>query len=176
MFSLFRYKSDFFSNINTAANAKEMLMLQLQRLTAEEDKQEDHNQHEPPTRKPRWDQASSSLNCIFVEIANEQASAALTSAAAGFTAQLGTYPREAPLAREDIPLQHWEVCKVWFPSLAKITCRYLSAPCSSVESQRLFSSVSHIVNESRNRLITWSGRDDSVHQKNIWPSRSQKNT
>ncbi|KAK2892464.1 hypothetical protein Q8A67_012452 [Cirrhinus molitorella] len=57
-------------------------MTELKRLTAEEDKQqEDHNQHEPPKRKPRMDQASSSLDTIFDEIANEQASAALTPSA-----------------------------------------------------------------------------------------------
>lgn len=103
-------------------------MIELQRLTAEDDKQEDHNQHEPPTRKPRREQASSSLDSIFDEIVNEQASAALTPAAVGFTAQLETYLGEAPLAREDKPLQYWEVNKVRFPSLAKMACRYLSAP------------------------------------------------
>lgn len=86
-----RYKCVFFSNTNTAANAKEMLMIELQRLTAEEDKQDDHNQYEPPTRKPRREQASSSLDSIFDEIANEQASVALTPAAVGLTAQLETY-------------------------------------------------------------------------------------
>lgn len=142
----------FFSNTNTAANAKEMLMAELQRLTAEEDQQEDHNQNEPPTRKPRREEACSSLDSIFDEIANEQASGALTQAAVGLTAQLDTYLAEAPMSREDKPLQYWEVNKVRFPSLAKMACRYLSAPCSSVDSERLFSSVSHIVNESRNRL------------------------
>ena len=129
----FRYKSVFFSNTNTAANAKEMLLIELQRLTAEEDQQEDHSQYEPPTRKPCRDQASSSLDSIFAEIANEQASAALTPAAVGVTAQLETYLREALMAREDTPLQYWEVNKLRFPSLAKMACRYLSAPCSSVE-------------------------------------------
>lgn len=149
----FRYKSVFFSNTTTAANAKEMLFSELQRLTAEEDQQEDHSQIEPPTRKPRRDQASSSLDSIFAEIANEQASAALTPAAVGVTAQLETYLGEAPMAREDKPLQYWEVNKVRFPSLAKMACGYPSALCSSVESERLFSSVTHILNERRNRLI-----------------------
>lgn len=30
---------------------------------------------------------------------------------------------------------------------------YLSVPCSSVESERLFSSVSHILTDNRSRLI-----------------------
>lgn len=60
----------FFKHL-AAVNAKEMMMIELQRLTAEEDKHEDHNQHEPPTRKPRREQASSSLDEIFAEIANE---------------------------------------------------------------------------------------------------------
>ena len=70
----------------------------------------------------------------------------------GVTAQLETYLGEAPVAREANPLQYWGVNKVRFPSLAKVARKYLSAPCSSVESEQLFSSVSHIVNEGRNRL------------------------
>lgn len=53
MFCLLVIKVCFISNTNTAANAKEMLMIELHRLTAEEDKHEDLNQDEPPTRKPR---------------------------------------------------------------------------------------------------------------------------
>ncbi|CAL8394928.1 unnamed protein product [Boreogadus saida] len=73
------YKSVYFSNTNTAANAKEEMLM---RLIAEQDNQEDDTRCEPPTRKPRReDQASSSLDCIFDEIANEQASVALTPGA-----------------------------------------------------------------------------------------------
>ncbi|KAL7380206.1 hypothetical protein ABVT39_013597, partial [Epinephelus coioides] len=62
------YKNRFFSSTTTAENAKEMLTLELQRFPGEADQQEDHDVNEPPARK-RCDQASSSLDSIFDEIA-----------------------------------------------------------------------------------------------------------
>ncbi|XP_026087257.1 zinc finger BED domain-containing protein 4-like [Carassius auratus] len=133
-----RYKNLFFSNTNTAANAKEMLMRELLRSSREE---ENHDLHEPPARKSRRDQASSRLDSIFDEIADEQAPVSLNRAQVGSTAQLETYLGETTISREDKPLQYWAVNKVRFPTLAKMASRYLSAPCSSVDSERLFSSV-----------------------------------
>ncbi|XP_073331910.1 zinc finger BED domain-containing protein 4-like [Pagrus major] len=147
-----RYKNRFFSNATTAAHAKEVLKLELLRLPGELDKQEDHDLNEPPSRKPRTDQTTSSLDSIFDEIADEQASASVGTAAVGSSVQVETYLGEAVISREDKPLQYWVVNKVRFPTLARLAGRYLSAPCTSVDSERLFSSVSHIVSESRNRL------------------------
>ncbi|XP_049894754.1 zinc finger BED domain-containing protein 4-like [Epinephelus moara] len=69
-----RYKNHFFSSNTAAANAKEMLTLELLRLPGEVDKQEDLDPTEPPARKPCSDQASSSLDSIFDEIADVKAS------------------------------------------------------------------------------------------------------
>ncbi|RXN33589.1 myelin-associated glyco -like protein [Labeo rohita] len=54
-----------------------MLMRELLRSSGEE---ENHDLHEPPARKPRRDQASSSLDSIFDEIADEQAPVSLNRA------------------------------------------------------------------------------------------------
>ncbi len=116
------------------------------------EEQEDHDLNEPPSRKPRTDQATSSLDSIFDEISHEQVSPSLGTAAVGSSVQVEMYLGEALISREDKPLQYWVVNKVRFPTLAKLAGRYLSAPCTSVDSERLFSTVSHIVNESRNRL------------------------
>lgn len=70
----------------------------------------------------------------------------------GSSVELETYLGEAAILREDKPLQYWMVNNVRFPNLARVASRHLSAPCTSVDSERLFSSVSHIVNDSRNRL------------------------
>ncbi|XP_025766901.1 zinc finger BED domain-containing protein 4-like isoform X2 [Oreochromis niloticus] len=145
-----RYKHRFFSSTTTAANAKEMLNFELLRLPG--DKQEDHDLNEPPSKKARSDQPTTSLDSMFDEIADEQASASVGRAAVGSSVELETYLGEAAILREDKPLQYWMVNKVRFPNLAKVACRYLSAPCTRVDSERLFSSVSHTVNESRNRL------------------------
>lgn len=61
------------SNTNAATEAKEMVMLELLKLPGEKaDKQ--GNQDEPPARKPCRAQASSRLDSVFDEIADEQAS------------------------------------------------------------------------------------------------------
>jgi len=39
-----------------------------------------------------------------------------------------------------------------FPALAGVARRYVGAPCTSVESERLFSSSGHVFTDQRNRL------------------------
>lgn len=50
------------------------------------------------------------------------------------------------------PHKYWGVNCQRFPGLAATALKYLCAPCSSVESERLFSTVSTILDEKRNRL------------------------
>jgi len=70
-----------------------------------------------------------------------------TSAAAQL---IETYLAELPIARSDNPLDYWREDR--FPLLARIARRYLSAPSTSPDSERLFSAASHVLNEKRNRL------------------------
>uniref|UniRef100_A0A3Q4HCF9 HAT C-terminal dimerisation domain-containing protein n=1 Tax=Neolamprologus brichardi TaxID=32507 RepID=A0A3Q4HCF9_NEOBR len=111
--------------------------------------EEDHDLNELPSRKARSDQPTTSLDSMFDEIADEQQSALVGRAAVGSSVELETYLGEAAILREDKPLQYWMVNKVRFPNLAKVAGRYLSAPCTSVDSERLFSSVSHMNESSR---------------------------
>ncbi len=48
---------------------------------------------------------------------------------------------------------YWAVNNLRFPALARMAQKYISAPCSSVETKRLFSSVSHILTDNRSRLV-----------------------
>lgn len=93
-----------------------------------------------------------SLSEMFDEILQESTpirSGVETSAAAQ---QIEMYLAEQPIARSDNPLDYWRANKDRFPLLAQIARRYLSAPSTSTDSERLFSAASHVLNEKRNRL------------------------
>ncbi|KAL1273375.1 hypothetical protein QQF64_029237 [Cirrhinus molitorella] len=66
--------------------------------------------------------------------------------------QLHGYLAEKTIAASDNPYQYWGVNKHRLPCLAATATKYLCAPCTSVESERVFSTVSNIVDEKRNRL------------------------
>ncbi|XP_063336556.1 zinc finger BED domain-containing protein 4-like [Pelmatolapia mariae] len=147
-----RYKDHFFSN-NTASEAKLHLKQELQMMSRAEAEGSRAEAAEPSAKLFLKAQAStsSSLDTVFDDIAKEQPQAA-QPLAAGAAIELNTYLGEAPCSREDSPLKYWGANKIRFPTLAKIARKYLSAPFSSVESERLFSSVSHIIDENRNSL------------------------
>ncbi|GAA6110931.1 zinc finger BED domain-containing protein 4-like [Tachysurus ichikawai] len=52
----------------------------------------------------------------------------------------------------DNPLVYWKNNHGHFPDLAKLARKYLSAPCTSTDSERLFSAAAHVLDEKRNRL------------------------
>ncbi|KAK9968722.1 hypothetical protein ABG768_003030 [Culter alburnus] len=162
-----RYKDRFFSN-NTALEAKLHLKQELQMMSRAEAEESRAEAAEPPAKLFLKAQAStsSSLDTVFEEIAKEQPQAA-QPLAAGAAIELDTYLGEAPSPREDSPLKYWGVNKIRFPTLAKMAQKYLSAPCSSVESERLFSSVSHIIDENRNRLTADNAEKLLFLKKNL---------
>ncbi|KAK0151881.1 Zinc finger BED domain-containing protein 1 [Merluccius polli] len=66
--------------------------------------------------------------------------------------QLDIFLAEAPIPRGETALGYWRNNDLRFLQLAQMARKYLCAPCTSTESERLFSSVSHILDEKRNRL------------------------
>ena len=66
--------------------------------------------------------------------------------------QVHGYLSEPPIPRNESALQYCKSNMSRFPALTKAACKYLSAPCTSVDSERLFSAASHIVDEKRNRI------------------------
>ncbi|XP_073672246.1 zinc finger BED domain-containing protein 4-like [Paramisgurnus dabryanus] len=68
--------------------------------------------------------------------------------------QVHGYLSEPTLPRNVSPLQYWQSNKTHFPALATVARKYLSAPCTSLDSERLFSAASNVVSEKRNRIGT----------------------
>ena len=66
--------------------------------------------------------------------------------------QLDDFLSEDPIDRKKDPLGYWRDKKEHFPALAKVARKYLSAPCTSTDSERLFSAASNVLDAKRNRL------------------------
>ncbi len=129
-----------------------MLILELQKTSVGETATPETHAA-PADKRSHSDKPGSSLDSIFEEIADECASASESRAPASTTIQLEAYLGETTVRRSEKPFMYWAVNKLRFPALAQMAQKYLSAPCSSVESERLFSSVSHILTDNRNRLV-----------------------
>jgi len=61
------------------------------------------------------------------------------------------------LGREENPFQWWSNSRETLPLLSKLALKYLCAPSSSVESERLFSTGGNIYEPTRNRLCPENG-------------------
>lgn len=73
------------------------------------------------------------------------------------TKELDHYVALPLLARSDDPFQWWKKTQETLPRLSKLASKYLSAPPSSVESERLFSTGGNVYEPTRNRLCPENG-------------------
>lgn len=68
-------------------------------------------------------------------------------------AEIDKYLKEPFLDRKANPIQWWKIKGLEYPKLKTLALKYLSAPPSSVTSERLFSAAANIYTENRNRLL-----------------------
>lgn len=73
------------------------------------------------------------------------------------TRELDKYLNLPLLLRTDDPFKWWKTAQETLPLLSKLASRYLSAPPSSVESERLFSTGGNVYEPTRNRLCSENG-------------------
>ena len=71
-------------------------------------------------------------------------------------------------------LQYWQRSHHRFPALARLARIYLCAPCTSVDSERLFSTVSHVLDEKRNRLTSDKAEKLVFVKKNMHLTQTKK--
>lgn len=156
-FIVFRY----FTGADSIKHAKDALTQEvekmealLSRTTPEGPETVPENPHKVPRMEAQQDRSSSrksSLKGLFEEILqehDEERGASSTST----QVQIQTYLTEQTVPRSDSPFQYWGVNQIRFPTLAATAAKFLCAPCTSVDSERLFSAASNIVDAKRNRL------------------------
>ncbi|XP_078022850.1 zinc finger BED domain-containing protein 4-like [Epinephelus lanceolatus] len=149
------YKDKYFTNADTSGHAKEALKAEVVKIeeALETRPPSDETVSEPAEKTPRTEDAGSSLGSIFHEILEENRAAAGPSEqiTPGALLEIESYFSEALLERKNNPLHYWGVNRAPFPTLATTAAEFLCAPCTSVESERLFNTASLIV-ETRSRL------------------------
>jgi len=145
-----RFKHNFFAETGTKLSARQYLI---------DNCGYTDNSDEPPNKRPRHDttqdssdQASSSKvwEC-FTELLEE--SGASSDMGGGVEAMVDRYLSE-PLIdyKKGDPLKWWQDNEKRFPLLGNMVRKFLSAPPTSVPSERLFSGVGNLYDEQRNRL------------------------
>lgn len=121
---------------------------------------------EPAAKAPRMaaEEASSSgsqggkrqsiLKGVFEEILQEQMEVDGPSATTSTSSQvqIQTYLSQKTIASSESPYTYWMKNKLLFPTLAATAAKFLCAPSTSVDSERLFSAASNIIDTKRNRL------------------------
>ncbi|XP_060763665.1 zinc finger BED domain-containing protein 4-like [Neoarius graeffei] len=91
-----------------------------------------------------------SLQAMFAELVDEVAGHSEQEIT--IITQVSQYMAESVLQRSSNPLAYWQLNKGRFPALAQTARAYLCSPCTSVDSERLFSTAANIIDDKRNRL------------------------
>ena len=141
-----RFKDRFLSGTIEQAEAKRMLLEELEKIQD----YDDAGSLEPPSKRSNAD--ITELWQSFNEILEESG-----SSAEGENTVIGAVVEQ--YLSEPLLEFHSSNCFTWwnsnksrFPVLAKMAQRYLTAPPTSVPSERVFSGASDIYDEKRNRL------------------------
>ncbi|KAM4560530.1 zinc finger BED domain-containing protein 4-like [Odontesthes bonariensis] len=148
-----RYKDGFFTKPVNLSLAKDHL---IQEVAKAEERRGASAMPEDaaaePLRKVKHSEAHSTVDITFLEILQERQSQGRSVSTTSAETQVHNYLSEQTIPKNSEPLHYWRDRAAQYPSVAAVAARYLSAPCSSVDSERLFSAVANVLDEKRNRL------------------------
>ncbi|KAL2083380.1 hypothetical protein ACEWY4_021153 [Coilia grayii] len=147
-----RYIDKFFTNATNLDQAKEALKVEVMKM--EQELKTMHSGEGVAEVGMEAGSSTSSLSSYFDEILEESCRAGPSEQqiTQGALFQLESYLSEPPIGRKNNPFHYWRDNQARLPTLAATAAKFLSAPCTSVESERLFSAVSLIIDEHRSRL------------------------
>ncbi|XP_023694531.2 zinc finger BED domain-containing protein 4-like isoform X2 [Paramormyrops kingsleyae] len=153
-----RYKDRYFTRKDTAKSAKDALAREVEKM--EEILQRTSTIVGEPAAKllcleaarPSTSTSQCSLSSLFEEILEEHEDPTAGRSITSTSSQIQTYLAEQTIPRSDSPFQYWRINQHRFPALAATAVKFLCAPSTSVESERLFSTVSNVIGERSRRL------------------------
>lgn len=142
----------FFNKAGHLTLAKDNLIQEVAKMEERRATSEEPEATAEPVSKSPCFEGCSSLASAFEEILQERQSQAQSVSTTSAEVQVQTYFSQQTTPKRSNPLQYWKDHAAQFPSLAAVATKYLCAPCSSVDSERLFSAVANVLDEKRNRL------------------------
>ncbi|KAI4872545.1 hypothetical protein NFI96_025157, partial [Prochilodus magdalenae] len=168
-----RYKDRYFTNEDAVEHTKAALTQEMEKMEEmlHRAKESESLATGPEEKVPRIEAAGpsriqSSLTSLYENILEEHEEPGSESAKRTVI-QMQTYLKELTIPRSDNPFEYWGNNHARFPILAATAVKFLSAPSTSVESERLFSTASNIVDEKRNRLTAEKAEMLIFLKKNI---------
>ncbi|KAA0722219.1 hypothetical protein E1301_Tti014515 [Triplophysa tibetana] len=148
-----RYKDRFFTSAESAKHGKDALAKKLDKDLKTTRDGEASDILEPPEKASRAEAAapcrstssSSSFMKEFDKIREEREEPGGAASCSSTAVQMHGFFTEETIPVTHDPYKYWGVNRQRFPGLAVAALSYLCAPCTSVESERIFSTVSWIL-------------------------------
>ncbi|XP_051961293.1 E3 SUMO-protein ligase ZBED1-like [Xyrauchen texanus] len=106
-----------------------------------------------------------SLQAMFAELMEEDTGQ--TDEEITIVSQINQYLAEPVMSHSGHPLAYWQANKGRFAALAQAARAYLCSPCTSVDSERLFSTAANVIDDKRNLLTSKNAEMLIVIKRNL---------
>lgn len=156
-----RFKSSFLGTVQTERARQKILLDNLKQSCDESSSCESDDDFAPPSKRRNTDQNASAttleeIHDNFWECFDEVATANMATEGmekSDIAGEIDFYLKCARIDRRADPYKWWSANAKQYPKLTKFVKMYMSSPCSSVYSERLFSEAGLVYEEKRNRLL-----------------------